>query len=123
MAIILMWLAVFCFIGFIMGLFGVLVPGPQWWRTTRKRAAQVMAGSCATFILTRIIEWRMVDENGLGPYQFPSRFLTGVIFGCRMSEEHKKLIRDWCKNRQPAITYYEAKQSEDSYSLNIVEIS
>lgn len=35
-----------------MGLFGVLVPGPQWWRTTRKRAAQVMAGSCVAFILS-----------------------------------------------------------------------
>ena len=55
MASILMWLAVFCFIGFIMGLIGVLVPGRQWWRTTRKRAAQVMAGSCATFILTGIL--------------------------------------------------------------------
>ena len=68
-------------------------------------------------------EWRMVDINGPGPHQFSPQCLTGVIFGCRMSEEHKKLIRDWCKDRQPAITYYEAKQSEDSYSLNIVEIS
>lgn len=68
-------------------------------------------------------EWRIVDLSGLGSHQFPSQCLTGVIFGCRMPEEHKKLIRDWCKDRQPAITYYEAKQSEDSYSLNIVEIS
>ena len=68
-------------------------------------------------------EWRIVDINGPGPHQFLPQCLTGVIFGCRMLEEHKKLIRDWCKDRQPAITYYEAKQSEDSYSLNIVEIS
>ena len=68
-------------------------------------------------------EWRIVDINGQGPHQFLPQCLTGVIFGCRMSAEHKKLIRDWCKDRQPAITYYEAKQSEDSYLLNIVEIS
>ena len=58
-------------------------------------------------------EWRIVDINGPGPHQFLPQCLTGVIFGCRMLEEHKKLIRDWCKDRQPAITYYEAKQSED----------
>ena len=44
-------------------------------------------------------EWRMVDENGPGSHQFPSRFLTGVIFGLRMTDEHKALIRGWCKNR------------------------
>ena len=61
--------------------------------------------------------------NGSGPRQFPPQNLTGVIFGCRMLEKHRKLIRDWCKGRRPAITYYEAQQSEDSYSLKIVEIS
>ena len=68
-------------------------------------------------------EWRMVDENGSGPHQFPSRFLTGVIFGCRMKDEHKNMIREWCRNREPAITYYEARQSEDSYLLNSVKIT
>ena len=68
-------------------------------------------------------EWRIITPDKIGCYPFPASCLTGVIFGCRMSEEHKKLIRDWCKDRQPAIKYYEAKQSEDSYSLNIVEIS
>ena len=68
-------------------------------------------------------EWRMVNENGPGPHQFPSRFLTGVIFGLRMKDKHKDMIREWCRNREPAMTYYEARQSEDSYSLNIVKIT
>ena len=68
-------------------------------------------------------EWRMVDINGPGPHKFPPQCLTGVIFGCRMPEEHQEMIRGWCKDRQPAIKYYEAQQSEDSYLLNIVEIS
>ena len=68
-------------------------------------------------------EWRMINPSGPGSYPFPPHCLTGVIFGLLMPEKHKELIRDWCKDRHPAITYYEAKQSEDSYSLNIVEIS
>ena len=67
-------------------------------------------------------EWRMALPRMTGSYQFLPDCLTGVIFGCRMSEEHKKMIRNWCKDRQPAITYYEARESEDSYSLNVVEI-
>ena len=67
-------------------------------------------------------EWRMVYPGATGSYQFKPHCLTGVIFGCRMPERHKEMIREWCRNREPAITYYEARQSEDSYSLNVVEI-
>ncbi len=65
-------------------------------------------------------EWRMVDPNGPGPHQFSSRLLTGVIFGCRMPENHKKMIRDWCKDRETTVEYYEAQLSDDSYSLKII---
>ena len=68
-------------------------------------------------------EWRMINPSGPGSYPFPSHCLTGVIFGLLMSEEHKQLIRTWCKDRHPDIQFYEARQSEDSYSLNIDEIS
>ena len=68
-------------------------------------------------------EWRMVCPRMTGSYQFMPDCLTSVIFGCRMSDEHKEMIRGWCRNREPAITYYEARQSADSYALNIVEIS
>ena len=68
-------------------------------------------------------EWRIITPERAGLHPFPDHCLTGVIFGCKMSEEHKEMIREWCKNRRPAITYYETRQSEDSYSLNIDEIS
>ena len=68
-------------------------------------------------------EWRIITPERTGLHPFPSRCLTGIIFGCRMLEKHKDMIREWCKNRRPAITYYEAQESEDSYSLHIVEIS
>ena len=67
-------------------------------------------------------EWRMVDLSGPGLHQFPSQLLTGVIFGCRMSDEHKAMIRRWCGERQQAMTYYQARQSENGYSLNITKI-
>lgn len=68
-------------------------------------------------------EWRMALPGATGSYKFPSHCLTGIIFGCRMLEKHKEMIREWCRNRKPTIKYYEARESEDSYSLNIVEIS
>ena len=67
-------------------------------------------------------EWRIIIPNSLGAHGFPGRCLTGVIFGCRMSDKHKEDIRRWCKDSQLAIKYSEARQSKDSYSLNIVEI-
>lgn len=68
-------------------------------------------------------EWRMVDPNGPGPHQFPPPFLTGVIFGCRMLKKYKQMIRDWCKDRETLVKYYEAQLSDDSYSLEIVQVS
>ena len=67
-------------------------------------------------------EWRIITPKRNGPLPFSSQCLTGVIFGCKMSDEHKELIRAWCKERQPAITYCQARQSPNSYQLNIDEI-
>ena len=68
-------------------------------------------------------EWRIITPQHTGLLAFPAQCLTGIIFGCRMSEEHKKLIRAWCRDRQPSITYYQARQSPNSYRLHIDEIS
>ena len=67
-------------------------------------------------------EWRIIIPNSLGAHRFPLQCLTGIIFGRRMSDTHKELIRTWCKDRQPAIKYYQAQQSADSYRLHIDEI-
>ena len=67
-------------------------------------------------------EWRMIIMDGVGSWHFPPQFLTGVIFGCSMSEEHKELIRGWCKNRETPIKYYQARQSKKEYRIHIDEI-
>ena len=64
-------------------------------------------------------EWRIITPDRVGWIPFPAPCLIGVIFGCRMPQEHQEMIRNWCQCRKPAITYYEAKQSEDSYMLEI----
>ena len=65
-------------------------------------------------------EWRMVDLSGQGVRRFPSQLLTGVVFGCKMSEKHKEMVRGWCKDRESEVEFYEARQSETAYSLEIV---
>jgi len=65
-------------------------------------------------------EWRLLDDNGAEQHQFPSRFLTGVIFGCEMSKNHKEMVREWCKGRQTPITYYKAQRAADAYALKII---
>ena len=67
-------------------------------------------------------EWRIVMPERIGWHPFPASCLTGVIFGYKMPEEHKDKIRLWCKDREPVIKYYQARGSENSYSLNIVEV-
>ena len=68
-------------------------------------------------------EWRITIPGRKGPHRFPPQCLTGVIFGCRMSDMHKDLIRFWSKDREPVIKYYQAQEREDSYSLEIVKVS
>jgi hypothetical protein len=46
--------------------------------------------------------------------------LTGIIFGCRMSEAHKTLIREWIEDRDPKPQLYEARINNDRYALDIV---
>ena len=68
-------------------------------------------------------EWRIFDlEAGVGTKRYPPSILTGVIFGCRMSVEHKSEIRDWCKDRPHPVTFYQAQEADGRYALDIAKI-
>ena len=68
-------------------------------------------------------EWRIIDyENGPGVKRFPPHLLVGVIFGCKMTEEHQALVRDWCENRQPEVSFYRAQEAAQTYSLELIEV-
>ena len=67
-------------------------------------------------------EWRMVDLSGPGRRYFLPHFLKSVIFGCKMTDDHKQLIRKWCEGRDSAVTFHGARISAGSYSLEIVPV-
>ena len=68
-------------------------------------------------------EWRIIDhDNGPGIRIFPPHLLVGVIFGCKMSETHKALLRSWCSNRQMDVSFYQAQEAPHTYSLKISEV-
>lgn len=71
-------------------------------------------------------EWRMIvkpkeDNSKSRYYKFPEELLTGVIFGCQMTEDKKKIIRDFLKNRKSYVQLYEAKKKENEFALEIKE--
>jgi len=72
-------------------------------------------------------EWRIIvkpdnDNSGNRYYTFPEELLTGVIFGCQMTEDKKNLIREYLMNRKNHIQFYEARKKENEFALEINEI-
>lgn len=73
-------------------------------------------------------EWRIIvkpedDNSGSRYYKFPEEILIGVIFGCQMTDDRKRIIKDFLKNRKSHIQFYEAKKKENEFGLKIEEIS
>lgn len=64
-------------------------------------------------------EWRILEQEE-GCYSFPAECITGVILGCRISEDHKRWVKDWVNGRATPTKIYLAKQCPDAFSLNIV---
>lgn len=78
-------------------------------------------------LLTKATHWKYEEElriieheTGPGRKYFPAAALLGVIFGCKMEKADKARVMEWCEGRNPPIEYFEAVQSENTYSLNIV---
>jgi len=68
-------------------------------------------------------EWRIIDHTkGPGIQNFPEEALIGVILGCRMSEEDKENVFKWCRKRNHPPTFYEAKEKQKEFGLDIVKI-
>ena len=66
-------------------------------------------------------EWRLGDPaSGPGPQKYPAESLTGVVFGCRMSDKDKEQIKEWCRARQDPPKFYVAQEKEHEYGLDIV---
>lgn len=65
-------------------------------------------------------EWRIIDlDNGAGPRQFPPKVLHAVILGCRIHDDDRKRMLEWCKGRSPRPILYQARVKETEYGLDI----
>lgn len=53
---------------------------------------------------------------------FPPEALTGVIFGCLMTDEDKTTIRNMLSNKIKTTRFYEAKKINNTYELDISPI-
>jgi hypothetical protein len=67
-------------------------------------------------------EWRIIQVDGPGIYGIPEGILSGVIFGCQMSQEHKERIISWSKKRSNPIRFYQAQMKRHEFGLDILRI-
>ncbi len=68
-------------------------------------------------------EWRILDvDRGCGVRRFPPHLLVGVIFGCRIKDNHKSQIAEWCASRKTPVRLFQAVEASGSYELQIKEL-
>ena len=68
-------------------------------------------------------EWRIVDtKKGPGIQNFPEDALSGIILGCRISQENKENVFRWCKKRKHPPILYEAREKQKEFGLDIGKI-
>lgn len=69
-------------------------------------------------------EWRVVDfQKGPGLREYPAELLKSVIFGLRMSEPHKALIREWINRRGLPVRLFQATRDERKFSIELQEVT
>lgn len=63
-------------------------------------------------------EWRIIDHlSGPGLKDYPIELLKSVTFGMRMTEQNKRLIREWIARRGNQIALYQAVQDRNWYGV------
>ena len=66
-------------------------------------------------------EWRFLDvENGHGWRRFDPKYLSGVIFGCRMEEEERRRVREWVAAGPTRPEFLQATIRKGDFALDIV---
>lgn len=68
-------------------------------------------------------EWRVVDtRNGPGLRSYPPELLRGVSFGLRMLDSDKTRIREWMKQREHSVKFYECRQDDRRFQIDIKQL-
>lgn len=69
-------------------------------------------------------EWRIIDfKDGPGLHSYPPELLKSVIFGLRMTESNKTLIREWVKRRGHPIQFFQAIQDDRKFSIVLKNVT
>ena len=68
-------------------------------------------------------EWRVIDHDaGPGSREYPPELLKGIIFGLRMKDEDKVLIKKWLGARRAPVRFYQAVQGKHRFEVTTAEI-
>ena len=68
-------------------------------------------------------EWRIIDHDaGPGHREYPPELLKSVIFGLRMKDENKVLIKKWLGARRAPVRLYQAVQGKDRFEVAVAEV-
>ena len=76
-------------------------------------------------LTTKAVQWaheqelRCIDFCGPGEQPMPANMLVGVIFGCRTSDGDKAMVRDWVASSGQRPHFYQARQRDGSFALEI----
>ena len=63
-------------------------------------------------------EWRFVDQSPNELKSIGSDVVSAIYFGCRMKDEHKRLLKLHTNNR---LKYYDSQLSPESYKIQFTE--
>jgi hypothetical protein len=66
-------------------------------------------------------EWRSIVSVP-GPKRIPAAAISGVIIGCKASNETEQAVRDLVSRRRRRVSIYRAQKKKGTFALDIVPI-
>ena len=67
-------------------------------------------------------EWRIITPEGRGHIDFPFHELVGIIFGCKIRDEHAGIVKKLIASRDYPVKIYRAVINSSYYKLDIIEL-
>lgn len=67
-------------------------------------------------------EWRCIDFGGRGERSMSHDMLTGIIFGCRTSDEDRAMVRRWVESSNHTVAFFQVAQRDGEFALEVRRI-
>jgi len=68
-------------------------------------------------------EYRIVRPGQAGSrLNYPIELLTGIIFGCKMPDKVRELVKQWAEQGRCRVAFFEARPKVSEFGLDIVRI-